>query len=65
MDCSPTWQRPFARDRDRWQRFRSRVAGEGVRDLRFFPVSVEGGWPLRVRGMLKHVFYLELGDAWG
>jgi hypothetical protein len=29
------------------------------------PDSVEGGWPLRVRGMLEHMLYLELGDARG
>ena len=36
-----------------------------VEDLRFFPNLVEGGWPLRVRGVLEHMLYLELGDARG
>jgi hypothetical protein len=33
--------------------------------LRFSPTLIEAGWPLRVRGVLEHMFYLELGDARG
>jgi hypothetical protein len=57
MDCSPNWPRPFARAGDEWR--------QSAMDLRFSPISVEGGWPLRMRGMLKHMFYLKLGNAWG